>query len=35
MAGGVVDLEVEAGEIFIVDLDAVDLDALVDADEVG
>ena len=33
-AGGVVDLEVEAGEVVVGDLDAVDLDALVDADEV-
>ena len=34
-AGGLVDLEVEAGEVVVGDLDAVDLDALVDADEVG
>lgn len=31
---GVIDLEVEAGEIFVRDLFAVDLDTLVDADEV-
>ena len=34
-AGGVVDLEVEAGEVVVGDGVAVDLDALVDADEVG
>ena len=33
--GGGVDLEVEAGEVFVGDLEAVDLDALVDAGEVG
>ncbi len=34
-AGGLVDLEVEAGEVFVGDLGAVDLDAFVDTDEVG
>ena len=33
--GGGVDLEVEAGEVFVRDLEAVDLDAFVDAREVG
>jgi len=33
-AGGFVDLEVEAGEVFVRDLDAIDLDAFVDADQV-
>jgi hypothetical protein len=33
--GGFVYLEVEAGKVFVGDGDAVDLDALVDADEVG
>ena len=33
-AGGVVDVEVEAGEVVVGDGDAVDLDALVDAGEV-
>ena len=33
--GGGVRLEIEAGEVFVVDLEAVDLDALVEADKVG
>jgi hypothetical protein len=33
--GGFVDLEVEAGEVFIGDIGAIDLDAFVDPDEVG
>ncbi len=33
--GGFVDLKVEAGEVFVGYLGAVDLDALVDADQVG
>jgi hypothetical protein len=33
-AGGLIDMEVEAGEVFVGNLGAVDADALVDADEV-
>ncbi|WP_433984331.1 hypothetical protein [Tunturiibacter empetritectus] len=35
MAGGLVDLKVEAGEVLVGDLLPVDLDSLVDADQVG
>jgi hypothetical protein len=34
-AGGLVDVEVKTGEVFVGDGGTIDLDALVDADEVG